>query len=347
MSSTPATSQKQEIVLAYPDEWNYPLDKRQLSPEVDREVGTWMDHLGLVSSDLDRETYSAIMGASKFALYCYPSADVDRQTVIGKMLAVWTRHDDQIEGHGISDWEADVLGRAASGDLPEPSFDNRYLHGWWEVGQAFRAAAMSPHWRQRLGTHVTAWYRGTNGEAALASRCDPPPTLDEYLPVRRGITGQTIWLHLAQYGTDRELPEHAYGTEVEEFHYLAEHFAALYNDIFTVGKDAKSNFPNAVSILAREQEISWTQAALHLADLHASTVARWSALEQTLLSTEPSLAWWVQTARNNVAGETLALYRATRYFSPPTAPDGSPFPYYPSLRLGARTVDPRPGEGYV
>ncbi|MBT2386388.1 terpene synthase family protein [Streptomyces sp. ISL-11] len=312
MKSPTAFVSVQEIYLLYPEPWNR-LPAPGPDPDPEQEVQLWLDRLGLLSSAEERRRYNAILRSDLFARRSYPTASPVRQAAIARLLALWAFHDDRIEGVGIAAEEAERIGRAVTGELPEPPRGDRYTRGWWELGREFRRAGMSTRWIHRLGRNLTAWYHSTNDEAAIVERLGRFPGSEEYVDVRRRTSGQTIWLDLLQYAYDHELPAEAYGAAIHEAYHLTETLYVLFNDLYGVEKDERDGLPNLVCITAREHGLSPVDACRHVAGRHAEVLDELHALGRRIRAATPSLAWWLEAFHQLIVGVTEAHQLSPRY----------------------------------
>lgn len=281
------------IVLRYPSDWIVPVHRDHRF--VARATERWLGELGLLDTPRARRLLRG-MDVGRYGALPFAFASSEALVAITRLLALWSLHDDVLEGTRVEGPR--VLVEAIAAVSPTTVSHDPYVRGWQALGQRL-SATMSDRWMQRHAERFEDWLASVDAEAELAERAQATgvlPSLPEYMKVRLvniGMATVCCWIELA---LGRELPPSVLADpELAAVERLAAGIVTFQNDLAGLDKDVRYDWPNAVRSVAADYGISIAAAIQPVVDLHAIDVATLTWRCQRLVARHgEAVRWWTQ-----------------------------------------------------
>lgn len=315
------TNRLKDVRLQYPLSW-----KPRLNPYaflVKTAAADFFAEVGVVG---DAKT-TKILEEERTDLYGgypYPFANFRHLRTVSEFLALWILFDDLVteesndywEEHGLSygDYETALRGG------PLPSGADPFLRAWWTISQRF-TLEMSAAWCDRLADSFVEWLAGTRREREVYAKLRADggwPDLSTYLDIRSTSVGAMPTFYFIEYVEGFELPTAVMcHPTLAEIHKLATLAIFLANDVMSLEKDRRDDWPNAVTVVQREHAIALTDALARTVEMHNRAVATFVEVEAALPSfgpgVDPFVGFYVERLHYVVRGFTEFERCAERY----------------------------------
>jgi hypothetical protein len=266
---------KEQLYLLYPSSWG-----PTLNPYADlakKATSDWLRARGAVNTHTIRLMED--MRPDLYGGYPYPSANFEHLTTLTEFLTLWMLFDDlAVEGsdkywreHGLSLEDYTIALRGG----PLSVRADPFLMAWGELGQRF-AKQMSPAWCARLSVLFTDWLGATRREhetySALRREARlPDPEL--YLSIRMISVGVLPTFYFIEYAEGFELPaEVSEHPALSKLRALGTKLELLSNDLASLEKDLRNNWPNMVTVLKEAENLSLREAVIRVVEMHNDTL---------------------------------------------------------------------------
>lgn len=303
---------RSSIVLRYPSAWIVPVHRDH--DLVRRDTQRWLRGLGLLDTPRAMRVFDA-MDVGRYGGMPFAFAHHEALVSVTRFLTLWILHDDVLEGARV-EGSRGLVEAIAAAPVASPARD-RYMRGWQELGQRFRAT-MSDRWMQRHAERFERWIASVADEAVQAESLHETgvlPGFDAYMQVRTvniGVAPTTCWI------------EHALGRELEAAvqddpelataERLAARIVTFQNDLAGLAKDLREAWPNAVRCLAAERRLSVAGAIQPAVELHDLDVAALAKACARLVSRHGEAArWWTEALTSMIGGFAQWHAGAERY----------------------------------
>ncbi|MEV0604264.1 hypothetical protein AB0I82_33895 [Streptomyces sp. NPDC050315] len=149
------------------------------------------------------------------------------------------------------------------------------------------AARTSPTWQARHAAHWEECYAGFQQEARN-NRAGRIPTLEEYLPLRRGASGMDICLDWEEAAGRYELPLNIHASkDLLALRQDCVDVVGMTNDLFSARREwADGNTDNIVHVLSAHNDCPWDEAVRGAENIINAMVERHIETEQRLLASD-------------------------------------------------------------
>ncbi|MGB2570340.1 terpene synthase family protein [Micromonospora citrea] len=269
----------------------------RLSPYAD-PVQQWvLDRLPRLGLPLDSATRRRLerAGFARYAGRLYPDADEADLRTLATLFTWFFLVDDACDGPGrLAPEQIRALRAGALTLLREgprwrhPGFGGplrRLLVEAWREPRR----RMTARWRSRFADAVAHHLDGTWREA-VAKEAGRPPSVTEYVELRRATSAAYVSYPLVEFATGRPLPDAVYHHPLlRRIGELGNDLLSWYNDIASLDRDlATSGGHNLVLAEAAERGVPLETAVGLVADRWRETMGRFVALRAAVPSFGPT-----------------------------------------------------------
>ena len=301
------------VSLYFPSSWAAP--RNPFAAQIESEAEDWFRKLGVIHDTRTAARFTG-MAVGDYGGLPFPLANRAGLEAATRFLSLWLFHDDLLEGAGAQ--KDQILSAALRGDVETCPSGPPCLRGWWELGMSLRSR-MDRRLLERLSSRFEDWLLTLDEEARLAKRCRQgrPPSVAEYLAVRLVNIGVFPTLLFIELTTGTAVPEAiAAHPAFQAIELLAAGLITIANDLFAFTKDHEQSWPNLVSSLAAEQQLSLHDAFAKTAALHRTWLAELVCAEEELLVAAPDMLCvkrWLRGV-HHVAIQTQRFDESVRFY---------------------------------
>jgi len=302
---SPSSRALREIALRYPASWFSLVNPSAAT--VERRTAAWLEEVGVITNEDTRLRFQSL-SVGAYGGWPFPFAGAERLETITRFLTLWIYYDDNRAGAGEA--QEAQLAAVLSGAPAAAGGTDPCLRAFYEVARRYRGT-MSERWLARHATRYIEWIRAVRNDAPVARRhqiARSPPTVEQYLNLRRMTIGVLPTLTFIEYMTEQELPEEVrQNPTFQAIERTAAEIVAIPNDLFAYSQDRRANWVNVVSCMAAEKNVSIAEAMELCAELHNRRVAEMVRLEASLLAQvkdRPLVEEWLRKLHHVVHGFT-------------------------------------------
>jgi terpene synthase-like protein len=313
--------------LLFPDHWQSPYPGGNVYLDAfERGTIDWLRSFGMLRDERDSEIIKKF-SCGKYGGYSSPRASFRDGLLITEFVSLWLFWDDCVVEQGTR-WSIDDM-VSAMGDESTLRGDDGFMNAWHDLCVRLRQT-QSATWMVRLCSEMQAWMENAKIETQNAQkykRSGIMPDFDTMLDIRTVSIGMYPTFHLIEMTEGFELPAnfHEHGI-VKEMKRLASRLVGIGNDLGGLAKDLANGWPNLITALRQQANISLVDAFCRIVDMNNADVATFDQLEDQLPSwgskIDSQIQGWIRAVRYSVVGFTLWESLAERYQNKKVAVDG-------------------------
>jgi hypothetical protein len=313
-----ATLAPHKLRLLFPSHWRSPYPTGNIYIEAfERCTVDWLNRFDLLKEEHDRETIRKF-SCGMYGGYSSPRANFRDGLLVTEFVSLWLFWDDRVVEGGTR-WSIDEVLSAMHQDCALRTSDG-FMNAWNDLCLRLRQT-QSPAWMARLSAEMEDWMRSAKRETDNAQeyrRSGILPEFDEMLELRTVTIGMYPTCYLLELTEGVDLPGSFYDNPiVREIKRLASRLILFGNEFGSLAKDLADGWPNLVTALQRQRNVSAYDAFNDLVDMHNADVDAFDDLERLLPDWGPEIdlqiRGWVQAVRYSVLGFTLWESLAERY----------------------------------
>lgn len=221
--------------------------------------------------------------------YPFSWASFDRCLIVTKILALWLLFDDIVTEKGVNYWNGDKLSlgvyeRALRNGEFSPGVDPFFLVLCDLLNTMI--LNMSQAYKDRFTGLFMEWLRFAAQERetyASYLKKGSCPDLDTYVDIRAAAIGMRPTFPLIEFAQGFEVPPEALlCKEMIALHEIGNRLVVLANDLAGLEKDIEIDWPNTITIIQLQCELSLDEAVDYTVQLHNEHVFTFVDIERSL-----------------------------------------------------------------